>query len=504
MKKSIISLLSLTFAIVACDPVEEDNSWNGNSMSEEVLANGIVLQQFDYNEETGEYTSASDGNYIKYATNPSKVVEIYYIVDGAETSLISGRANGIFVLAPSRGSNPTQTVYFRTKEFDGSYVTASKQITVKVATELTREMAIICSNAGSKTWKWNFDGKAVWGNFGYTASTGENFAANQEGVWWGVTTSGPSVDGLDGFDNQQAHRGKDKITGDEDDQCSMVFNENGTVKCYDKDGNEIRSAKFQIKDYDPINKHKVNDVAWYEGKLVVKGENGGILWPYAINTEGVIPEEYEIISLTANELVLSYAADGTGSWSEATFWRFKSDSDSEGNVAGYDKTGTDWTWDTDFGAVWGNCGYRAGDDWSSTNQGQWWGITTDGPTGDGLDGFDNQQVHRGGDKITGDDSFDAKMTFFPDGQIKSFDKDGNEIRSGKWSIGTATVNGKETMTLNTTAGSILWPYAINTEGYMPEQFELVYLSADKMALVYAQDGTGDWSEATFWRFKAKK
>ncbi|MDO4496705.1 MAG: hypothetical protein Q4B58_02555 [Bacteroidales bacterium] len=492
MKKIYYSAIALATVatLTACDPCVDEKSWSGEVVSKETLEKGITLEQFAFNDETGEYTPASDGNFIKFATNPSKVVEIYYIVDGSEMTLSTAKANGMFELSPARGSNPTQTVYFRTKEFDGSSVTAQKDVTVKVATELAKEMAIICSNAGTKIWKWDANGGAFWGNFGYTPGDPNGFADNRDGQWWGITSTAE-------FADQQQHRGSDAVSGDDDTEAYMVFSELGKVTSFDRNGNEIRSAKFQITNYTPDNKHIFNDVAWSEGTLNIKG-GGGILWPYAINTGGMQPEELEIVRLTANQLILTYAAPGTGSWSEATFWRFKSDSDQEGAIAGYDKTGANWTWDTSFGGpFWGNAGYHAGGSWENQNDGQWWGITNTAE-------FADQQQHRGGDKVTGDDDTNAYMTFTPDGQIKSFDASGKEIRSGKWSVGKGvTVNGQVRNVLNTSAGSILWPYAINTGGAMPEQFEIMYLSGTQMALQYAAEGTGDWSESTYWRFIKK-
>lgn len=489
MKKIYLCMMAALAVLASCDPSKDDKGWSGQTISADQLEKGIVLEQFDYNEETGQFTPSETGNFIKYSTNPSKVVEVYYLVDGEEMGLASGAANGIFPLFPTRGSDPNQTVYFRTREFDGSSVTASKQVTVKVATELSLEMSIICSNAGEKVWTWAKDGREVWGNFGYTPGAGEGFAENLDGKWWGVDFVNNT------FADQQQHRGGDTVTGDDQPDSYMVISERGTITCYDPSGKEIRSAKFQINDFDPVVRKVKNDQPWHLGKLVVKG-GGGVLWPYAINTGGYQPEEYEIMRLSATQLILTYAAEGTASWSEATFWRFESSSDKDGVIAGYTKEGVNWTWDTTFGEFWGNGGYHGGDAWSVETPGKWWGITS-------TEGFADQQQHRGGDKVTGDDNVDAYMTFTPDGNIKSFDATGKEIRSGKWSTGLAEINGQSRSTLNTTAGSILWPYAINTGGYQPERFELVWMNANQMALVYAADGTADWSEATFWRFKKK-
>ena len=50
---------------------------------------------------------------------------------------------------------------------------------------------------------------------------------------------------------------------------------------------------------------------------------GSILWPFQINGGGAKPTEFEIIELDSEHLKLIYAAPGTGSWGEATWWAFK-------------------------------------------------------------------------------------------------------------------------------------------------------------------------------------
>jgi hypothetical protein len=40
---------------------------------------------------------------------------------------------------------------------------------------------------------------------------------------------------------------------------------------------------------------------------------------------------------------------------------------------------------------------------------------------------------------------------------------------------------------------------------MPEWFDVVYLTGDKMCLVYPDGGNQSaWGEASYWHFKAKK
>ena len=54
--------------------------------------------------------------------------------------------------------------------------------------------------------------------------------------------------------------------------------------------------------------------------------------------------------------------------------------------------------------------------------------------------------------------------------------------------------------LNTSEGTILWPFQINGNGYQPTSFEIGYLGTDAMILIYAPAGTGSWGECTWWSF----
>ena len=202
---------------------------------------------------------------------------------------------------------------------------------------------------------------------------------------------------------------------------------------------------------------------------------------------------------------LIYAPEGTGSWGEATWWAFTSHSDDEAALTNFDTK--DWTWDTEFredGAVWGNLGYAAGADWTS---GIWWGSTPEGLTG--------QLQHSDTGVATGEESADATMTFnWKNGKVTCYAADGSEIRSGNYSVTwlggepvQPSIDGSQANwaygTLTTDPGSILFPFQINSGGNKPTDFEIMQLDADHIKLIYAPEGTGSWSEATWWAFKKK-
>ena len=472
--------------LTACDPIKEDGTLKVNSFTSSNLLDGAEFSQYADQACT---TPQSDGNWIKYNIPNASGIYIYYIkADGSEFKLASGASGGVFNFVPSRGSDPVQTVYFRYVNADLEEVVATKEFTVQVAAELKPEIRIIASNDyGKKTWMWNknaIDG-VVWGNMGYCGGPGANAVAS--GKWWGVTST-------DEFNTQLNHTEDGTNHGDGDLNAYMVFTEDGILTAYDASGSVIRNDAYVIENYNPNGEWKVGD-------LVTKA----ILWPYEINSGGNIPGRYEICYLTSSEMTLVYpdggAFDGLGSWGEATFWQFCSNSDVKGMAHGYDN-GKDWTWNTDAvdGVVWGNMGYCGGPGANAVASGKWWGVTSE-------EEFMGQLGHTNDGNAHGDESMNAYFTLTPDGVITRHAGDGSVINSGSFDIDETVASEWKLGNLNTTAGTILFPYEINSGGNMPTTFEIVDLSDKKMTLVYpdggAFDGLGGWGEATFWQFKAK-
>ena len=483
--------------LTACDPSKDSISMPGDSgLTGEQLASGFTTKQ--YSDETYT-TEAADGNYFTFATSPSRVVKIYQLDDeGAENVLASGKANGTFKIVPKRGNPSQQTFFIETRDFNGNVISASKTVEVYVPQELEPVVRWLASDAyGSKTWKWDTEFRedgAVWGNFGY--ASGEDWSG---GIWWGATP--------EGLTDQLQHSDTGVATGEESAAATMVIYDDGNIACFDAGGNQIRKGKYSVSGWTGEKSQASVDgsvASWAYGTLTTT--EGSILFPFQINGKGFKPTTFEIVQLDASHLKLTYAAPGTGGWGEATWWAFKSVSDGEGALTGFDNKG--WTWDTEFredGAVWGNCGYAAGDDWAG---GIWWGTNPEGLTG--------QLQHSDTGNATGEESADAYMTFdWKTGAVKSFSGTGAEIRSGKfeilnWGNGektVATVDGSIANwaygTLHTDAGSILFPFKINGGGEKPTDFEIVELNNDKLRLVYAAPGTGGWGEATWWAFKKK-
>lgn len=162
-----------------------------------------------------------------------------------------------------------------------------------------------------------------------------------------------------------------------------------------------------------------------------------------------------------------------------------------------------WKWNTQApnGRIWGNMGSdgnHSGVNLALKGDGQWWGVTND-------EEFLGQLNHTEDGQAHGDESVDATMEFTEDGMIYCYDKDGKKIREGKYEVQNYDPEYTKTPAycgiLHTDAGSILFPYEINSGGRMPTDFQIAYLTASRLVLVYPDNGKWDgWSEGTYWQF----
>ena len=497
MKKSILLFAVALGMLTACSPIKEDGSLDVDNLTAANLLEGATFSQ--YADEACTEAKA-DGNWIKYSLPKASSLFIYYLKpDGSEFKLASGSSAGGVNFVPARGSDPNQTVYFKFINADLQEVVASKEFTVEVAGELNPEIRLLASNDyGKKTWKWDPtapDG-VVWGNMGYCGGNGAEVATTGSGKWWGVVAESETEAGSgNGFLQQLQHTHDGAYHGDGDvDNSYMVFTEDGIATTYDATGAEIRKDAYAVQGYNPAGEWKVGDLV-----------TTAILWPYEINSGGNVPGTYEILYLTADKMTLCYPDGGDyaglGNWGEATFWNFRSLSDVKGMAYGYDN-GKDWTWNTEAldGVVWGNMGYCGGAGADAVASGKWWGVTSE-------EEFMGQLNHTNDGQAHGDESMDAYFTLTPDGVITRHAGDGSVINSGSFDIDESVANDWKVANLNTTAGTILFPYEINSGGNMPTTFEMLYLTGSTMTLCYPDGGDfgglGNWGEATFWQFKAK-
>ena len=487
MKKSILLFAVALGMLTACDPIKEDGSMKNDSFTSSTLLDGAEFSQYA---DQACSTPQADGNWIKYNVPKATSVYIYYVkADGSEFKLSSGSAGGVFNFVPARGSDPLQTVYFRFVNANGDEVIASKEFTVQVAAELKPEVRLIASNAyGKKTWKWNVGNNTssghVWGNFGADGSWRGD--ALNDFVWWGV-------DDAADLTGQLGHSVTGQATGEESNDATMVFTEDGLVKCYDANGSEIRNGTYEIKGWTGDN----HDGFKYG---VLHTSEGATLFPFEINAGGRYVTDYWIYSLTSDQMILVYPDNGAFSgWSEGTYWNFKSDSDVSGMMTNYgSKT---WTWNvgntTSSGHVWGNFGADGSWRGEYLNDFVWWGV-------DDAADLTGQLGHSVTGSATGEENNDATMVLNEDGTVKCYDASGSEIRSGSYEIDLSTADGWKKGTFKTTEGAILFPFEINAGGRYVTDFQIFHISGSEMILTYPDNGAfSGWSEGTYWNFKAK-
>lgn len=178
-----------------------------------------------------------------------------------------------------------------------------------------------------------------------------------------------------------------------------------------------------------------------------------------------------------------------------------------------------WKWmptNVSGGAVWGNGGYLAGaQDGGLDINGAWWGCgVLDGDCAADNNTFSSQTQHTGGryEEIKGECYALSYMEFNEDGSLNAYSPEGVKINEGSFSIkdynNNEITNAEKFSrgTLETSAGAILWPFAINNTDAdfvgeaQPTSFDIGYLDPSRMILIYSGKGGGGWSECTWWSF----
>lgn len=493
MKKKLLILGLAGVMFTACDPVMDKGTYESTTITSENFLNGATFAQFDKviaDDGTESYVPSETGNYIQYDFSNVPAVTISYIDKKGETKVLSyGRAGGLFYYLPSRGSEPLQTLYFSYINADGTEVVAEKQFTLKVAQTLDPAVEVLVSDKGVKKWKWmptNVNNGAVWGNGAYPLGE-QDGSLDINNAWWGcgvIDSECPNT-----FADQTNHAGDkyDQIKGECYGLSYMEFSEDGTLTAYSYEGVKINEGTFSITNY---NNNEITDPDM-NSRGTLETSAGAILWPFTINTDGQQPTTFKIGYLDASRMILFCE----GKNGEATWWSFMSDDD-PAILALHD-----WHWkptEVNNGAVWGNGQVPMGPfDGTGALQGAWWGCGVNGS--DCPNTFADQMNHAGPSYVAGEEYSTSKMVFNVDeSTITVYDKDGKQIRQGSFSVDlTPNPETNSIGTMTTSQGLILWPFAINTDGFEPTTFEIGYLSSDALILVYPRTEAG---ESTWWSF----
>ena len=489
MKKSIYLavLAAAGLFLASCQPEIIVGGVPGANIGESEVATAFQVDgQFA---DAGCLTPKSDGNFIKYHTDPAITVQVYqYKSDGSINVLATG-ASGVFNITPKRGNPSLQTYWVKAINPDASEVGFETAISVFVPSELDPQYKLLLGD-GVKSWMWDWNNAQAtcWGNAGNSGAGAAFTARNVDGHWWGVSTPEELMD-------QLSHSGG-VATGAETSEAYMTFDEDMAINTFGVGGQQIYSSSFEITQYNP---DRPND--WEIGKLVTSTPS--VLFPFSINEGGKSVTEFDLMYLDANYMTLVYTkGNGAGSWGEITFWKFK-------NKTGYNDALSGgstrrWKWDitNEQGTCWGNAG-NSGAGAAFTPgyvDGHWWGVATPEELMD-------QLSHSGG-VVTGAESSDAYMIFDADGSVDAVGADGSPIGRGSWEVtgyDPSRSSGWELGKLNVNGGGILFPYSINEGGVEVHEFDLMYIDADNMTLVYTKgNGAGSWGEITFWKFVSEQ
>ena len=176
---------------------------------------------------------------------------------------------------------------------DGTQISRTMEVNVEdMAFEVPPEWAFL-TDGSDKSWVWDTDQPAVWGNGGYRT--------NDAPAWWVLSES--EVDG----------QAPDQGVG-----AKMVFTLRGATltKVYANGDEETGTFSFDMDSNVTLD----DGTVWAKGKLTTKGVT--VLCGQSPNEGNAPVFEYDILVVDGQQLVLAYPEpDGSGT---AWFWMFRS------------------------------------------------------------------------------------------------------------------------------------------------------------------------------------
>lgn len=268
----LFSLLALF--VLGCDPLEERLDLGSSITAEDLNISATPL-----------VVNGKKSNKVVLVNN-SPVLSSWNFGVGVSQKMTDT------VLMVATGQNE---IIFTGRNPDGT--TISKSLTVEID-ELTFEVPLewgYLTGGSEKSWVWDTDKPAVWGNGGYKG--------NVAPAWWTLQVTD--------IEGQAANEGVG---------AKMIFHlANAELHKVKSNGDIVKGTyKFEMDKQVLLDDGSV----WAKGKLTTKGVT--MLCGKSPDEGGIPVYEYDILILNGSEMMLSYAPAGTGAWGTAYFWAFKS------------------------------------------------------------------------------------------------------------------------------------------------------------------------------------
>lgn len=160
-----------------------------------------------------------------------------------------------------------------------------------------------------------------------------------------------------------------------------------------------------------------------------------------------------------------------------------------------------WLWHSEeSNPCWGHAPRACAEDYGPGNiPERWWGVDTPEKL------LEWEHYNAGNMETLGKPaaSAGAYMVFDKNLNVASYSADGTPIASSTYSIenyDSSRSSGWELGKLVTAEPAVLWPFSFGGNGKTVTEFDIMYLDANNLTLVYSTDPES-WTEITFWKFK---
>ncbi|GHV48166.1 hypothetical protein FACS1894181_03230 [Bacteroidia bacterium] len=266
--------MAAVMVFVSCDPVETRQELKGATTMDKI--NSLVTV-------SAEMRDGKRSNYLLLKSDGLDALSSFDYGLGTYVGT-NGRVQVV-----SRGEN---VVIFTALNADGTKLQKEFTVNVEELYDVAPEWEIICGS-GSKTWGWDDQAPAVWGNGGYLG--------NVTPGWWTVSIGD-----------------MEEQTPGEGASATMTFAVKGSALTKNKTGGSKEEGTFS---FDMSKTTAGDDGLWAIGKLNTRGVS--VLSGKQPNGENAPVNQYDILKLNASEMVLAFPEPGAGAWGTAWYWLFR-------------------------------------------------------------------------------------------------------------------------------------------------------------------------------------